>query len=161
MGREIERKFLVTGDGWRDLGQGELYRQAYLCTDVARVVRIRRVGDRAWVSIKGKVTNVTRREFEYRIPAEEADEMLEQLCMQPVIEKTRTVIRIGKHAFEVDEFHGRNDGLIVVEVELESEDETIDFPDWVGREVTENPAYTNACLQERPYDAWSDEERRR
>ncbi len=154
MGREIERKFLVAGDGWRGLGTGELYRQAYLCTDLARVVRIRRAGDRAWVSIKGKITDVTRREFEYPIPPEDADEMIEQLCLQPVIEKTRTVIPIGDHTFEVDEFHGRNAGLIVVEVELESEDEQVELPDWVGTEVTGDPAYTNARLQEKPFDTW-------
>ena len=101
MGREIERKFLVAGDDWRGLGTGELYRQAYLCTDVARVVRIRRVGDRAWISVKGQLTHATRREFEYDIDVDDADEMLEHLCMQPVIEKTRTKIGIDKHIFEV------------------------------------------------------------
>ncbi len=154
MGREIERKFLVAGDGWRGLGTSELYRQAYLSTDPARVVRIRRVGKRAWVSIKGKITDATRREFEYLIPPEDADEMLEHLCLQPAIEKTRTVIPIGNHTFEVDEFHARNAGLIVVEIELESEDQQVDLPDWVGDEVTGDPAYTNARLQEKPFDTW-------
>ena len=153
MGKEIERKYLVNGDAWRALAEGTKYRQGYLNSAKERVVRARTMGDKAALTIKGITTGATRLEFEYEIPFADCTELLE-LCEQPLIEKTRYKIPHGGLVWELDEFHGANDGLIVVECELESEDQAIDKPEWVGEEVTGDPHYFISNLIANPYCNW-------
>lgn len=153
MGTEIERKFLVRGDAWRALGRAAVFRQGYLSTVKERTVRIRVVGDQGWITVKGLTVGATRAEFEYAIPVNDAQEMLE-LCAQPLIEKTRTVVDLGDLQWEIDEFTGPNEGLIVAEVELQRGDQEIDLPDWVGDEVTDDPRYYNANLTAHPFSTW-------
>ena len=153
MGLEIERKFLVTGTAWKALATGVLTRQGYLSTAVDRTVRVRIAGDRGFLTIKGRTHGLSRAEFEYAIPVEDAAAMLD-LCEKPLIEKTRYRVPFGAHTWEVDEFHGANAGLVVAEVELESADEEPALPPWVGREVSRDARYYNANLVKRPFTTW-------
>ncbi len=155
---EIERKFLVTDLGWKQKGQGRRFRQAYLSTDKQRVVRVRVVDDDAWLTIKGQTSGITRLEFEYAIPVEDAEHMLESLCHQPVIDKTRYLLKHGDHTWEIDEFHGANEGLVVAEIELDSEEEHFERPEWLGEEVSGDPRYFNSNLIAHPYREWSEPE---
>ncbi len=154
MGVEIERKFLVCGDRWRKLAKGTEYRQGYLPSSDLTVVRIRKMGQAAVLTIKGRTTGVTRQEYEYTIPKADADEMLNTLCRQPLIEKTRYQVQHEGTLWEIDEFEGDNRGLIVAEVELEREDQTISLPDWIGREVSDDSRYFNVNLASNPYKNW-------
>ena len=154
MAQEIERKFLVTGGSWRKLAKGTPYRQGYLSTVKERTVRIRIAGDRGYLTVKGVSLGATRTEFEYEIPVADADTMLNELCVRPLIEKTRCKIPFEGLIWEVDEFVGENEGLIVAEVELTSEDQVIRLPDWIGQEVTDDPKYFNANLIAHPYKGW-------
>jgi len=154
MGIEIERKFLVKNNQWRRLGGGKIYRQGYLSTDIERTVRIRTVGESGYLTIKGITQKTRRKEFEYDIPFEEANWMLNDLCKRPLIEKTRYKISDKDLIWEVDEFWGENEGLIIAEVELRDVDQSISIPDWIGKEVTEDPAYYNANLVKHPYSQW-------
>ena len=156
MGTEIERKFLLASDQWRDLaaGSGRLIRQGYLSSVKERTVRVRTLGDEAWITVKGITRGASRAEFEYPIPLADANLMLDALCEKPLIEKTRHVVPQGDLKFEIDEFHGDNAGLIVAEVELESEAESIDRPAWLGAEVTDDPRYFNANLVSVPFSKW-------
>ena len=151
---EIERKFLVRGDGWRSQSIGVRYRQGYISTDPERSVRIRLVRDKAYLTIKGMTVGATRAEYEYEILADEASDMLDNLCVHPLIEKTRYRLQDHGLTWEVDEFEGDNAGLILAEVELEQEDQTVILPDWVGKEVTGDPRYYNARLVTEPYTRW-------
>ena len=154
MPKEIERKFLVTGDGWRGKSVGKRYRQGYLSTVKERTVRVRTVDDRGFITVKGLSVGAARSEYEYDIPAADANEMLDGLCERPLIEKTRYRIPGTGVVWEVDEFAGENRGLIVAEVEVESEDQALTLPEWVGREVTDDPRYYNANLVAQPYSRW-------
>jgi CYTH domain-containing protein len=154
MGTEIERKFLVADGNWRAGATGTVYRQGYLSTVKERTVRVRVVGDDATLTIKGVTVGATRTEYEYSIPVADADHMLEELCEQPIIDKTRYEIEHAGLVWEIDEFAGANAGLIVAEVELESEDQVFDVPAWAGLEVTDDPRYFNANLIARPYSTW-------
>jgi len=154
MGIEIERKFLLKNDGWRKLGNGELYRQGYLSTDKERTVRIRTIGEKGYLTIKGRTQGTRREEFEYDIPFEDANLMLDVLCKRPLIEKTRHKIYYKDFIWEVDEFMGENKGLIIAEVELKDVNQSLSIPEWIGREVTEDPAYYNANLVKHPYTQW-------
>ena len=154
MSVEIERKFLVKNDDWRNLGEGKLYRQGYLSTDSGRTVRIRTVGRKGFLTIKGITQNTRREEFEYEIPFEDAKRMLDVLCKQPIIEKTRYKINDEDLVWEVDEFWGENEGLIIAEVELKHVRQSISTPDWIGKEVSQDPAYYNANLVKHPYSRW-------
>ena len=154
MATEIERKFLVTGDAWRAQAPGTRYRQGYLSTIKERTVRVRTIDDKGFLTIKGVSVGATRSEYEYEIPAADANEMLDDLCEKPIIEKNRYKIPIGDVIWEVDEFFGVNDGLIVAEVELQSEDQSFAKPEWIGKEVTGDPKYFNANLIARPFSIW-------
>ena len=154
MGTEIERKFLVEGDAWRQLVQGMRYRQGYLSTVKERTVRVRTVGVKAYLTVKGVKTGTSGAEFEYEIPLEDADAMLDGLCERPLIDKTRYKIPYRGLTWEVDEFHAENEGLIVAEVELEGEDQDFEKPDWAGAEVSADPRYFNANLIAHPYRDW-------
>lgn len=157
MAVEIERKFLVTNHDWKT-GRGTLYRQGYLNSHKDRTVRVRIVGKRATLTVKGSTTGATRQEFEYSIPLEEATYMLHHLCEQPILEKTRHLIEVEGVTFEIDEFLGENKGLVVAEVELESEDQPFVKPDWLGQEVTHDPRYFNSNLIRHPYQNWQSTE---
>jgi adenylate cyclase len=156
MGIEIERKFLLAGDGWRGQGVATTMRQGYLAADPVRTVRVRIEGERAVLTIKGKSEGASRGEWEYPIPVPDAEELLGQLCTGPLVEKVRHRIPQGEHVWEVDEFLGQNAGLIVAEIELGSEDEAFEKPDWIGREVTGELRYYNSQLMRHPYAAWQD-----
>jgi adenylate cyclase len=156
MGVEIERKFLLASDGWKGLGQPTLMRQGYLVADPVRTVRVRIEGERAVITIKSKSTGASRGEWEYEIPVPDAAELLDRLCEQPLVEKVRHRIDHAGHTWEVDEFQGENAGLVVAEIELGSEDEAFDKPDWIGREVTGDPRYYNSSLIRLPYSKWKD-----
>jgi adenylate cyclase len=157
MAAEIERKFLVTGPGWKATGaRGVPFRQGYLSTAVDRIVRVRTEGDRAVLTIKGRTTGITRAEFEYPIPFSDATTMLDTLCERPLIEKTRYRVSANDVTWDVDEFHGDNDGLVVAEVELASADQQVAAPPWIGREVSNDPRYFNASLVSHPYRNWRD-----
>jgi adenylate cyclase len=154
-GREIERKFLVRGDAWRAGAQATLCRQGYLLATPECTIRVRELGDSAFLAIKGRTEGITRPEFEYPIPLVDAAYLLDRLCdSSRIVAKNRFVIPHGGRDWEVDEFSGRNAGLIVAEVELASEDEVIDLPPWVGEEITHDPRYLNACLARAPYSTW-------
>jgi len=154
MSTEIERKFLVKDDNWRSLGSGILYRQGYLSTDVERTVRVRTIGENGYLTIKGKTHNMTRAEFEYDIPLKDAEWMLDNLCKRPLIEKIRYKIPLNDLIWEIDEFKGENEGLIIAEVELNDVNTDIGLPDWIGKEVTDDPKYYNASLVKSPYSSW-------
>ena len=154
MGKEIERKFLIKNDAWRALAKGTVYRQGYLSTVKERTVRVRTIDDQGYLTIKGITIGATRAEYEYEIPAQEANEMLDDLCEKPIIEKKRYVVAFDGLAWEIDEFDGENSGLIVAEVELTDEDQSISLPDWVGEEVTGDPRYFNSNLIKHPYTKW-------
>src|SRR5512143_351763 len=159
MAIEIERKFLVDGDSWRRSATGQRIRQGYLCSSADRAVRVRVMGDRAFLTIKGPQHGATRSEYEYDIPRSDATEMLEWLCERPLIEKTRYRLTAAGREWAVDEFEGENAGLIIAEVEFEREGQAIALPDWVGEEVTDEPRYLNVNLVRRPYRLWSSDER--
>lgn len=156
MGLEIERKFLVLNDRWRHTAQGEILCQGYIPTRDARTVRIRRAGDRGYLTLKGPAVGLARPEFEYPIPLEDAQVMLETLCEPPLIEKTRYRLPLGDIVWEIDEFWGANQGLIVAEVELSSPEQAIALPEWIGAEVTADPRYQNSNLARHPYSTWND-----
>ena len=153
MGKEIERKFLVKKDDWRG-PESMLYRQGYLNTNKERTVRVRIAGDTAFLTVKGIAHGATRQEFEYVIPVQDACEMLDQLCEQPLIEKRRYCVTHEGVRWEVDEFFGDNEGLVVAEVELESEEQPFPKPPWLGEEVTNDSRYYNANLVQHPFSRW-------
>ncbi|NHA15316.1 CYTH domain-containing protein [Thioalkalivibrio sp. XN279] len=153
MPHEIERKFLVRDDSWRDGAEGRRMRQGYLSLDPERTVRVRISGDRAWLNVKGRTDGVRRLEFEYPIPVDDATALL-ALCGGAVVDKTRYLVRHGAHTWEVDEFHGDNEGLLVAEIELAHEDEPFVRPPWTGSEVSGEPRYYNASLAQHPFKAW-------
>jgi CYTH domain-containing protein len=152
--QEIERKFLVNSDAWRGLAAGVHIRQGYLSFARGRTVRVRTVGGQGFLTIKGSRRGISRAEFEYPIPLADADHMLDYLCEQPLIDKTRHEIPHAGFTWEVDEFHGRNAGLVVAEIELPSEDAAFEKPDWVGEEVSLDPRYSNSHLVRAPFSTW-------
>jgi CYTH domain-containing protein/SAM-dependent methyltransferase len=157
MPTEIERKFLVK-DLSAALGAtdgGTVMRQGYLSVEPARTVRVRRAGGRGFVTFKGLSRGASRPEYEYEVPPNEADAMLDELALRPLVEKVRHRIDHGSLTWEVDVFSGDNDGLVVAEVELPSEDFPVALPPWVGEEVTDDPRYLNANLVARPFRTWS------
>jgi adenylate cyclase len=156
MGIEIERKFLVNGDEWRSLGSHQCYCQGYIPTRDGITVRIRIAGDMGYLTIKGKTEGIGRSEFEYPIPVEDARIILETLCEKPFIEKIRYQIPFDEVVWEIDEFGGDNEGLILAEVELTDENQEISLPNWIGEEVTGDSRYYNSNLQKYPYKRWSD-----
>ena len=154
MGVEIERKFLVAGEGWRAQGEPVLLRQGYLSSHAERTVRVRIEGERGVLTIKSKNVGAARGEWEYEIPVAEAAELLDGLCERPLIEKYRRRIPYGGFVWEVDEFLGENAGLVVAEIELPAEDTVFAKPDWAGEEVTHDLRYLNSRLIKQPYSTW-------
>lgn len=156
MAQEIERKFLVRNSSWRDQAQGSLLRQGYISDRDGQVVRVRREGEQAWLTIKSKTTRISRGEWEYPIPVHDAEQLLNQVCLQPILEKYRYRLHINGLVWEIDEFLGLNAPLIVAEVELESEDQSFEKPEWLGQEVSHDRRYANAALISHPYSKWSE-----
>jgi adenylate cyclase len=152
MGIEIERKFLVTGTTWRQ-GAGVRFSQGYLNRDKERTVRVRLAGEKAFLTIKGISVGASRAEFEYEIPAADAEQLL-KLSDGPVIEKIRRFIQLESVTWEVDEFLGENAGLVVAEIELQSEDQAFARPEWLGEEVTHDARYFNSSLATKPFTRW-------
>jgi len=155
---EIERKFLVRNDSWRDAaGEGVHFRQGYIIGAQRASVRVRIEGENANLNIKGATLGVRRQEYEYTIPLDEANELLDTLCEQPLIEKTRYTVRHGAHLWEIDLFEGDNRGLVVAEIELADEHEPFERPEWLGEEVSDDPRYYNVMLVKHPYREWAHE----
>jgi adenylate cyclase len=159
MPREIERKFLVRNDEWRGLAhRSQRMSQGYLASGGRVSVRVRIAGDEAWLNMKTGRLGVSRQEYEYPLPIDEARELL-ALADGPLIDKTRHFVEHGGFEWEVDEFHGDNVGLVVAELELAREDERFPSPPWLGVEVTQLARYYNVCLVRHPYRAWTKAER--
>ncbi len=156
MGTEIERKFLVHGEPWKELKlTGIHFIQGYLSTDAERTVRVRSAGDMAYITIKAALNDELKRsEYEYEIPVTEARLILDNLAKKPLIEKMRYLIPHEQDIWEVDVFLGANAGLVVAEIELESENQTFLQPDWLGEEVSYDKKYLNSFLVSRPYSTW-------
>ena len=151
---EIERKFLLADGSWRDVaGRGVRMSQGYLSKQHGRTVRVRVAGEQAWLTIKGASEGISRAEFEYPLPVDEAVQLLE-LCEPSVIDKTRYEIPFGGHVWEVDVFHGENEGLVVAEIELADENERFEMPPWVGAEVSDDRRYANSVLSVTPFRDW-------
>ena len=152
---EIERKFLIASDAWRAqcTGPGRRIAQGYLCTSAEKSVRVRLSGDDGTLTVKGSRTGITRLEFQYSIPAAHAARLLE-LCEMPPIDKTRHIVHHAGMKWEIDVFHGENEGLLVAEVELEREDQPLEIPSWAGAEVSDDPRYYNSSLSRHPFRKW-------
>lgn len=156
MAQEIERKFLVTSDAYKkESVKRTRITQGYLSSVPERTVRVRIKGDKGYITIKGECneSGTSRYEWEKEIPVEEAEELL-QICEPGVIHKTRYEVNVGRFTFEVDEFYGENQGLVVAEVELLNENDHFDKPEWIGAEVTGDVRYYNSMLKKKPYTTW-------
>lgn len=155
MAIEIERKFLLKDDSWRQAAdEGCLYKQGYLVGAKQASVRVRIEGDKALLNIKSATLGIYRHEYEYPIPLGDAEEIVANLCQQPLIEKTRYHVQHGDHEWEIDVFDGENSGLVVAEIELASEDSYFEKPAWLGEEVSDDPRYYNVSLVKHPYKDW-------
>ncbi|EPR10827.1 CYTH domain-containing protein [Ruminiclostridium papyrosolvens] len=154
MSIEIEKKFLVKSDEYKACAKPVLFRQGYLSTSIGRTVRVRRYDDKGFITVKGKTNCCSRLEYEYSIPAGDADNMLDNLCMQPIIEKVRYFLVYKGYEWVVDEFLGANEGLVVAEIELNNEKDSFEKPDWLGKEITSDVRYYNSNLVNNPYNAW-------
>lgn len=160
-GLEIERKFLVKGDGYKQLAfDSSRIKQGYICSERGRTVRVRIRDSRGYLTIKGPSENggLSRYEFEKEITLDEATQLM-ALCEPGIIDKRRYLVKSGSHTFEVDEFYGENEGLVMAEVELGSEDESYEKPDFIGEEVTGDRRYYNSQLRRNPFSVWGGEGR--
>ena len=156
MATEIEHKFLLANDNWRELiSHSVKYRQGYLTSEPTSSIRVRISDDKAWLNIKSATIGTHRHEYEYEIPLQDANEIISNLCRKPLIEKTRHFVRVDNHIWEIDEFEGENKGLIVAEIELEKVGETFTLPEWIGEEVTHDLRYYNNNFSLHPYTEWS------
>lgn len=155
MAQEIERKFLVTSDAWRgQVASSSRYLQGYLANSDKCSIRVRVAGDAAYLNIKSATLDIVRTEYEYPIPAAEAEEMLEHLCSGLLIEKTRHFVDYGGFVWEIDVFEGVNRGLVMAEIELDHKDTVFPLPPWAGAEVSDDPRYYNVYLARTPYTQW-------
>ena len=155
MPEEIERKFLVRGDAWRDsVRRSAYYRQGYMAVNEHCAVRVRLQDERAWLTIKSATLDVRRQEYEYAIPVADAREMLDTLCAGRTLSKTRYFVAHAGNLWEVDVFDGENRGLVLAELELADVDQAFARPDWLGEEVSGDARYFNAALATRPYSSW-------
>lgn len=154
MGVEIERKFLVLNEDFKQQGKGTFLRQGYICSEPGRIVRVRIEASKAMLTIKGISSGISCSEWEYPVPLADAQILLDTVCQQPLIEKIRYRIPMQGLIWEVDEFFGDNQGLIVAEVELESEQQAFERPAWLGEEVSHDRRYANANLLKHPFKAW-------
>ncbi|MCB0914815.1 MAG: CYTH domain-containing protein [Actinobacteria bacterium] len=158
MGTEIERKFLVHGDSWREQVESERrIVQGYIAHTDTTTVRVRVVGEQAMLTIKGVSHGISRSEYEYPVPVADALSMLEELATDPVIDKVRYLIPFGEHLWELDVFAGDNAGLVMAEIELADADEGFELPGWAGPEVSDDDRFYNVNLARRPFREWADE----
>ena len=157
MAIEIERKFLLKNDLWKkEAINSEHYSQGYMTLDGEKnSIRVRLTGDKAWVNFKSATLGMSRLEFEYPVPVTDAQQMLDELCYTPVIDKERYFVKVEQHTWEIDVFHGENEGLVVAEIELKSETEDFARPAWLGQEVTDDKRYYNVCLIRHPFKDWA------
>lgn len=153
---EIERKFLLKNDDYKKLSKGILIKQGYICSENDRVVRIRIYGEKAFLTIKNATIGFSRDEFEYEIPLADAEKMLSCVCQQPIIEKLRYRVEYDGFVWEIDEFFGENEGLVVAEIELEKENQVFSKPAWIAQEVTNEVRFYNANLFKNPYKNWKE-----
>jgi adenylate cyclase len=152
---EIEHKFLLANDNWRQcISRSEQFKQGYLSSQPTSSIRVRISGNQAWLNIKSATIGMQRLEFEYEIPITDGHDLLNYLCAPPFIEKTRHYISAGPLVWEIDEFNGANQGLIVAEIELSYEGQPFTKPDWLGPEVTHDVRYYNNNLARKPYSTW-------
>jgi adenylate cyclase len=155
MAQEIELKFLVCDDSWRQSATAEIHmRQGFLCDGFERSIRVRTENQRAFLNIKSSSDGIHRLEYEYEIPLLDAQQMLARIALQPLIEKVRYLVPAGELHWEIDVFGGDNRGLVVAEIELPSRDTHFDRPSWLGKEVSSDFRYYNVSLRERPYSSW-------
>lgn len=156
MATEIERKFIVKGDFSADVFDAQRIVQGYICSEPGRTVRVRIRGEKGFLTIKGPSDEkgLSRYEFEQEVPLADAEQLL-KLCEPGAIDKVRHLVRAGKHIWEVDVFHGANEGLVMAEIELASEDEVFEKPEWIGEEVSGDRRYYNSMLTKEPYTGWT------
>lgn len=155
MGIEIERKFLVLDESWKQASTSASdLRQGYLNMEQRCSVRVRTDGGRGWLNIKGATVGAQRPEYEYEIPLDQAEQLLDHFAVGPLIEKTRYLVPCGEHVWEVDEFRGANRGLVVAEIELDDPAQAFERPAWLGQEVTDDIRYYNTSLSRHPYSSW-------
>ncbi len=155
MAVEIERKYLVKNDKWREFVESEsVMKQGYLATVANASIRVRVAKGKAYLNIKSATVGIRRAEYEYEIPLQDGEEMLANLTAGSLIDKVRYEVRCGDHLWELDLFQGDNSGLVVAELELASEDETFEMPEWAGEEVSGEARYYNASLVKHPYCDW-------
>ena len=155
MAIEIEHKFLLASEKWRDhISRSTTMRQGYLTSNSNSSVRVRINDYKAWLNIKSAIAGNQRHEYEYEIPLHDANEIIVTLCRKPLIEKTRHFVLHDNHTWEIDEFSEENKGLIVAEIELSNRDEEFSIPDWIGKEVTDDLRYYNNNLSQHPYNTW-------
>lgn len=155
MAIEIERKFLVTNDQYKLNAESALFRQGYLSIEHDRTVRVRTYDGQGFLTIKGKTEACCREEYEYSIPVQDANKMLDILCIKPIIEKVRYFLTYKGFEWVIDEFHGENSGLVIAEIELEEELQEFEKPIWIGEEVTTDIRYYNSNLIKNPFKKWS------
>ncbi len=151
---EIERKFLVVGSEYRNSASYFTIRQGYLCTDPNRTTRVRAYNGKGYLTIKGITKDCVRQEFEYEIPFEDAQKLLDNLCIKPLIEKRRYLVFNKGQKWEVDEFFGENEGLVIAEIELQNTEQIFEKPQWLGLEVSDDTRYYNSYLCVNPYSQW-------
>lgn len=154
MSKEIERKFLVKPAYFHLFQEGELYRQGYIFSDKHKTVRARIIKNKGFLTIKSKARGFTRDEFEYEIPFLDAEFILNNLCEKPLIEKYRSKVQVNIDIWEIDKFIGDNEGLFLAEIELNSEDQSFDKPEWVDKDVTGDIRYYNSSLVKNPFSNW-------
>ncbi len=155
MAVEIEKKYLVINDLWKKVNpRAHRCKQGYIMADPSCSIRVRLTDERAFLAIKKQKKGLARWEFEYEIPMSDAEEMLNNLCTSPLIEKARYLVPFAGHIWEIDVFAGQNKGLVVAEVELQQENEIIQIPAWLGPEVTNDPRYLNINLVKHPFSSW-------
>jgi len=155
MAHEIERKFLVISDKWRDdVSSSDYFRQGYLANNANCSIRVRVSDHKGYLNLKSATLDIQRTEYEYEIPRHEAEEMLDRFCEDPLIEKNRYYVPHDQHLWEIDVFAGANTGLIVAEIELDDIEEPFTKPAWVGQEVSDDPRYYNVCLAKHPFNEW-------
>lgn len=153
-GIEIERKFFIDIDSWQPKHDGTSIRQGYLSVDKERTVRVRQKGERGYITVKGATKGFSRVELEYEIPVQDAIQMLDSLCLRPLVEKTRYVEEHEGQKWEIDVFHGDNDGLVIAEAELSSEEQELLLPKWITKEITGDKRFYNSYLSQVPYSQW-------
>lgn len=151
---EIERRFLLKNNNWRkQISHTQILHQGYLSVEKERTIRVRIIGNQAWLTLKGHISDLVRSEFEYEIPLADAQMMMDTMCLFK-IQKNRYLVEYAGYTFEIDEFFGDNAPLILAELELPSEDADYPRPDWLGEEITADGRFTNAYISQHPYSTW-------